>query len=64
MNISPIKHGDLVRCNVRGEKFFAEVIQNQDGNLTLEPINRTFLPAYNVQARQVIAHYRKSKASK
>lgn len=64
MNITPIKPGDLVRCDVRGDRFVAEVTEKLDGNLTLAPVGRTFLPAYNVRARQVVAHYRKSKGSK
>lgn len=64
MNITPIKPGDLVRCDIRGDQFVAEVTEKLDGNLTLAPVGRTFLPAYHVRARQVVAHYRKSKGSK
>lgn len=58
MNISPIKTGDLVRCDVRGERFVAEVVGKEDGSLALEPVGRPFLPAYQVKARQVVQHWR------
>jgi hypothetical protein len=64
MNISPIRPGDLVRCDVRGEKFVAEVTGKDDGVLTLEPVARSFLPAYRVKSRQVIEHWRRSRRSR
>jgi len=64
MNISPIRPGDLVRCDVRGDQFVAEVTEKEDGGLTLAPIGRSFLPAYRVKSRQVVAHWRKSRRSK
>lgn len=64
MNISPIKPGDLIRCDVRGDRFVAEVTERVDGGLKLAPVGRSFLPAYHVGARQVVAHWRKSKRSK
>lgn len=60
MNISTVRPGDLVRCDVRGEKFVAEVEQKQDGELTLVPVGRTFLPAYHVKSRQVVEHWRRA----
>lgn len=60
MNISPIRPGDLVRCDVRGERFVAEVTQKEDGLLTLEPVGRSFLPAYRVKSRQVVEHWRRA----
>jgi hypothetical protein len=64
MNISPIRPGDLVRCDVRGEKFVAEVTGKAEGVLTLEPVARSFLPAYRVKSRQVIEHWRRSRRSR
>lgn len=64
MNISTVRAGDLVRCDVRGDQFFAEVTERESGELKLAPVGRTFLPAYRVKSRQVIAHYRKSKRSR
>ena len=64
MNISTVRPGDIVRCDVRGDQFFAEVTEKSDGELTLAPVGRTFLPVYRAKSRQVIAHYRKSKRSR
>lgn len=64
MNISTVRPGDIVRCDVRGDQFFAEVTERNSGELTLAPVGRTFLPIYHVKSRQVIAHYRKSKRSR
>jgi hypothetical protein len=58
MNITPIRPGDLVRCDVRGQKFVAEVVGKEGGELALEPVNRPFIPAYKVKARQVVNHWR------
>ena len=60
MNISTVRPGDLVRCDVRGEKFVAEVADKAEGVLTLEPVGRSFLPAYHVNARQVVEHWRRA----
>lgn len=61
MNISPIRPGDIVLCDVRGHRFHAEVKDRKPGALDIKPIS----PGANyctAKSRQVVAHYRKSKA--
>lgn len=60
MNISTVRPGDLVRCDVRGEKFVAEVREKEDGVLKIDPIGRSFIPAYHVRSRQVVEHWRRA----
>lgn len=67
MNITPIKAGDIVECNVRGTKFFAKAgaISEDYGDrkaLLVEPITHN-ITYRHATARQVVGHYRKSKAS-
>lgn len=64
MRTQGIKAGDIVRCDVRGQLFYASVLGNDDGTLSLSPLTGTFLPTYNVKARQVVGHYSKRKGSK
>lgn len=68
MNITPIKPGDIVECDVRGSRFFAKAhdITKDFADrkvLNVEPLlpNVTYRQA---TSRQVIGHYRKSKASR
>lgn len=62
MQISGVKPGDIVKCDRKGQVFFAEVTATAKGRLEIEPINKV-ITWREVTARQVIAHYRKSKAS-
>lgn len=63
MNISQIRPGDLVRCDVNGWQFIAEVRDRRPGELAIEPIESraTYRTA---KARQVVEHWRKSRRSK
>lgn len=62
MQLSSIRPGDLVKCDVRGQAFFAEVSDRERGALLIQPVSRV-VTYRRVKAREVIAHYRKSKAS-
>ena len=60
MNISPIRPGDIVLCDVRGH---AEVRDRIPGALEIKPIS----PGANygtAKSRQVVGHWRKSKAAR
>ena len=62
MNTSGVKPGDLVECDVRGQQFVAKVTEKKNGTLLLDPV----VPSVSYRSakpREVVAHYRKSKAS-
>ena len=62
MNTSGVKPGDLVECDIRGQRFIAKVTEKNRGGLSLDPV----VPSVSYRSakpREVIAHYRKSKAS-
>lgn len=60
MNLATVRPGDLIRADVRGNRFIAEVIDKEPGQLELAPVAGTFLPTYRVKARQVVEHWRKA----
>jgi len=57
-----IKPGDIVKCDLRGQMFYAVVVTKGE-QLEIEPIDRR-ITYRHVTARQVVAHYRKAKGSK
>jgi hypothetical protein len=68
MNITGVRDGDIVECDVRGRRFFALVTGDPQGasrgqrTLPIRPI--TAGTSYRVvNAPQVIGHYRRSKTS-
>lgn len=63
MNISAVKVGDVVRCDVRGTVFPA-LVENAStkGELSVEPFVKA-VTYRTVTSRQVVTHWRKSKAS-
>lgn len=63
MRTQGIKAGDIVHCDVRGQRFYATVSERTDEGLQLDKLNSQFLPAYVVKPRQVIGHYSKRKGS-
>lgn len=72
MNISGVQPGDVVECDVRGEVFFALVLRDdhggesapiRNGERWVQTLGR-FVPPRIVTARQIVGHYRKSKASR
>ena len=56
-----IKPGDLVKCDVRGQVFYAEVTGKDDA-VEILPVSRT-ITYRTVKPRQIIGHYRKAKGS-
>jgi hypothetical protein len=61
MTTQGIKPGDIVKCDIRGQLFYAMVITKGD-TLEVEPLDRR-ITFRNVTARQVVGHYRKAKKS-
>jgi hypothetical protein len=63
MNISTVRNGDLVLVDKRGVRFHAYVQECHPGELRVRAIERntTWRAA---SAREVVAHWRKSKASR
>ena len=64
MTIGSVKENDLVRCDVRGDRFWARVVSEAvDGKLPIEALNGRPIPALRVTARQVVGHWRMRKGS-
>lgn len=73
MTIGRIKEGDVVHCDVRGQRFFAIVGQGGDAFdtvtgrprklLILRQMNGRAIPTHTVKPRQVIGHWRMRKGS-
>lgn len=66
MRTTGIRPGDIVRCDVRGQRFYAHVGQaaHDDygrGGIWLDPLPGLHVPARRVTARQIIEHYAKRK---
>lgn len=70
MKTSGIKPDDIVRCDVRGMRFYAKVNRASDDadraagrsrGFWLDKINGRALPYSFVTARQIIEHYSKRK---
>lgn len=61
MNLTSIKTGDIVQADVRGLTFFALVSGKRRGVVRVEPLTK--VTHRELSARQIVAHYRKSKAS-
>ena len=63
MNITPIKERDVVECDVKGRRFYALVQGRGErkGQLRVSPITHG-ISYRTVTARQVIAHFRRSRA--
>lgn len=56
-----IKPGDLVKCDVRGQVFYAEVTGKGEG-VEIMPVVR-HITYRTVKPRQIIGHYRRAKGS-
>jgi hypothetical protein len=63
MNITGIREGDLVLCDVRGARFHAYVQARDERGLAVRPIERG-ISYRHVTARQVIAYWRRSEQSR
>jgi hypothetical protein len=66
MQLGPVKPDDIVECDVRGDRFlaFAEEQDPETRKLRIRSATRRPIPAGSVTSRQVVGHYRKSKASR
>lgn len=65
MNLTPVKTGDIIEADVRGTRFHGLVTEKGTGLVMVKPLNTTaFGVVRAVRARCVVAHYRKSKASR
>lgn len=72
MQTTGIRAGDIVKCDVRGQEFFAMVAKEAHVDpmtkrrvLSLEPLSRnTHLPTYIVTPQQITDHWRKKRARK
>jgi hypothetical protein len=63
MNLSSIDPGSIVLVEKRGVRFHAHVLECRPGELRVRPIERNI--TWRVaSAREVIAHWRKSKTSR
>ncbi len=70
MRLAGIREDDIIRANVRGDRFYALVLQGSHPGLidnrpvlTIESLNGRPIPALHVTARQVVEHYAR-RASK
>lgn len=71
MQSQGIKRGDIIHCNVRGDKFYATVRSPVSYNPTLNKrclevrsLTGRPIPARFVTPRQVIGHWRQSRRNK
>lgn len=70
MNVTGVRAGDIVECDVRGRRFFALVGEKVEPTgagpalttLHIRPITAG-ITHRSVTSRQVIGHYRRSKTS-
>ena len=71
MQTQGIKTGDVIRCNVRGDKFYALVRSPVSYNpamnkrcLEVTSLTGRPIPSKFITPRQVIGHWRKSRRNK
>jgi hypothetical protein len=65
MSLAVIRAADIVCCDVRGDRFYALVKgEAAAGKLPISSLTGRPIPALRVTARQVIGHWRRSKASR
>jgi hypothetical protein len=63
MRTTSINAGDIVHSEIRGQGFYARVVDKTDDGLAVEPLDRR-VTFRNVTARQIVGHYRKAKGSR
>lgn len=64
MTLGSIRSGDVVRCDVRGDRFFGLVTGPASGGvITVDSLTGRPIPAHALKARQVIGHWRQRKGS-
>lgn len=64
MTVGSIRKGDIVHCDVRGQRFFAVAVGDAgDGVVSIRPVAERSISVRSVRARQVIGHWRRRKGS-
>lgn len=66
MRLTGVKVGDIVLCDVRGDRFYASVRDRAEGGsrpLEIGALTSRPIPALKVSARQVVGHWRRRKGS-
>lgn len=63
MNLASVKSGDVVRCDVRGDRFWGLVTDKRPGEVAVESATGRPIPAMTITARQVVGHWRQAKGS-
>ncbi|MGA8746707.1 MAG: hypothetical protein WB507_12735 [Solirubrobacterales bacterium] len=64
LNLAGIREGDILCCDVRGDRFYALVRgRASEGRVPISSLISRPIPALRVTARQVIGHWRRSKTS-
>lgn len=68
MDTSSIRAGDIVKCNVRGDEFYATVTEPVGYNtqmgkrcLEVESLTRRPIPTRFLTPRQITDHWRKTR---
>lgn len=65
MQLGAIREGDIVLADVRGDRFYALVSAGASGGvINIGSLTGRPIPAHALKARQVVGHWRKSKASR
>lgn len=71
MDTSTVREGDIIRCDVRGDKFYASVRSPVSYNpdlrkrvLTVTSLTGRPIPTRFITPRQVIGHWRQSRRNR
>lgn len=68
MLVQGINPGDILLCDVRGDRFYALAtvvpVGGRGAKVQIESLTRRPIPALAVTSRQIVGHWRKSKQSK
>jgi len=65
MSLAGVRASDVLCCDVRGDRFYALArAAAAEGKVPIASLTGRPIPALRVSARQVIGHWRKSKASR
>ena len=65
MSLAGVRAGDILCCDVRGDRFYALVKgEAAAGKVEISSLTGRPIPALRVTARQIIGHWRRSKASR
>jgi hypothetical protein len=62
VNVTGVREGDIIECDVKGRRFFALVQEKLPGVLRFRPITAG-ITYRSAKSTEVIGHYRRSKTS-